>query len=141
VRIDEIHEMLRNPENAMIARKLLLTLVFLWFTIGGAGHFLAPDFFIKIIPPDLPYRLEAVYVSGFFELLGAAALLVTALRRPAGIGLIALTVAVTPANVYMWANPGLFPAIPEVVLALRLVLQAALLAAIWWSTQRPAGWR
>ena len=125
----------------MNARKLVLTLVFLWFAVGGAGHFLAPDFFMKIIPPALPYRLEAVYISGFFELLGAAALLITVLRRPAGIGLIALTVAVTPANVYMWANPGLFPAIPEVLLALRLVLQIALMGAIWWSTQRPPGWR
>jgi uncharacterized membrane protein len=125
----------------MTVRKLVLMLVFLWFAVGGVGHFLAPDFFMKIIPPDLPYRLEAVYVSGFFELLGAAALLITVLRRPAGIGLIVLTVAVTPANVYMWANPGLFPAIPEALLALRLVLQAVLLGAIWWSTQRPTGWR
>ena len=130
-----------NTGITMTAKKCVLTLVFLWFTVGGIAHFLAPDFFLKIIPHTLPYRLEAVYISGFFELLGAAALLIAALRRPAGIGLIALTVAVTPANVYMWANPGLFPAIPEVLLALRLVLQVALLAAIWWSTQRPAGWR
>ena len=122
----------------MVSKKAALALVFLWFSIGGIGHFLAPGFFIKIIPPGLPFRLEAVYVSGFFELLGAAGLLVATWRRPAGLGLIALTLAVTPANVYMWANPGLFPAIPEVLLALRLVLQVLLLAAIWWSTQRPA---
>jgi uncharacterized membrane protein len=121
----------------MTAKKWVLVLVFAWFSIGGAGHFLAPAFFMKIVPPGLPYRLEAVYISGLFELLGAAALLVPALRRMAGIGLIALTVAVTPANVYMWANPGLFPAIPEILLGLRLVLQALLLAAIWWVTQRP----
>jgi len=121
----------------MAIKKIVLALVMLWFAVGGVGHFVAPDFFMKIVPPSLPYRLEAVYVSGFFELLGAAGLLVAALRRAAGLGLIALTVAVTPANVYMWANPDLFPAIPEVLLALRLVLQAALIAAIWWSTQRP----
>ncbi|SMP51666.1 Uncharacterized membrane protein [Noviherbaspirillum suwonense] len=121
----------------MAIKKIVLALVVLWFAVGGVGHFVAPDFFMKIVPPSLPYRLEAVYVSGFFELLGAAGLLVAALRRAAGLGLIALTVAVTPANVYMWANPDLFPAIPEVLLALRLVLQAALIAAIWWSTQRP----
>lgn len=125
----------------MWGRKSVLALVFLWFAIGGVGHFAAPDFFVKIVPPNLPYRLEAVYVSGFFELLGAAGLLVASLRRAAGIGLIALTLAVTPANVYMWANPELFPAIPQTLLALRLLLQLALLAAIWWSTQRPAGRR
>jgi len=122
----------------MASKKAALALVFLWFSIGGVGHFLAPEFFLKIIPPGLPFRLEAVYVSGFFELLGAAGLLATTWRRQAGLGLIALTVAVTPANVYMWANPGLFPAIPEVLLALRLVLQVLLLATIWWATQRPA---
>ena len=118
--------------------KIVLALVFAWFSIGGVGHFLAPEFFLKIIPPGLPYKLEAVYISGLFELLGAAALLVPGLRRMAGIGLIALTLAVTPANVYMWANPELFPVIPDILLTLRLVLQALLVAAIWWSTQRPA---
>ena len=122
----------------MTTKKVMLALVFVWFSIGGVAHFVAPAFFLKIVPPGLPYRLEAVYVSGFFELLGAAALLVAALRRLAGIGLIALTLAVTPANVYMWAHPGLFPAIPESLLALRLVLQLLLLAAIWWSTRPPA---
>ena len=121
-----------------MTRKIVLALVFAWFSIGGIGHFVAPDFFLKIIPPGLPYKLEAVYISGLFELLGAAALLVAGLRRMAGVGLIALTVAVTPANVYMWANPDLFPAIPEILLTLRLILQALLVAAIWWSTQRPA---
>lgn len=98
-------------------------------------HFIAPQFFIKIIPPDLPFRLEAVYISGFFELAGALSLLTKRLRRPAGWGLIALTVAVTPANIYMWTHSYLFPQIPESILGLRLVLQAVLLVTIWWATQ------
>ena len=125
----------------MSIKKAALAVVFLWFAIGGVAHFVAPAFFLKIVPPSLPYRMEAVYVSGFFELLGAMGLLLPRLRRAAGIGLVALTVAVTPANVYMWANPTLFPAVPQVLLALRLVLQVMLLAAIWWATQparRPA---
>lgn len=125
----------------MSIKKAALAFVFLWFAIGGVAHFAAPAFFLKIVPPSLPYRMEAVYVSGFFELLGALGLLLPRLRRAAGVGLMALTVVVTPANVYMWANPALFPAVPQVLLALRLVLQVALLAAIWWATQparRPA---
>ena len=125
----------------MSIKKAALAVVFLWFAIGGVAHFVAPAFFLKIVPPSLPYRMEAVYVSGFFELLGALGLLLPRLRRAAGLGLMALTVAVTPANVYMWANPTLFPAVPQTLLALRLVLQVALLAAIWWATQparRPA---
>lgn len=118
----------------MSYRTLVLLVVFAWFLIGGIGHFAAPQFFLKIVPPALPYRIEAVYISGLFELLGAAGLLVARLRRAAGVGLLALTVAVTPANIYMWANPQLFPAIPETLLALRIVLQLVLLAGIWWAT-------
>ncbi len=96
-------------------------------------HFVAPEFFLKIIPPGLPLRLEAVYMSGFFELAGALSLLHKRLRRAGGWGLIALTVAVTPANIYMWTHAHLFPHIPETLLALRLALQVLLILTIWWA--------
>ena len=118
----------------MLYKKLALSAVFLWFAIGGVAHFVVPDFFLKIIPPSLPLRLQAVYISGFFELMGALALLRMAYRRAAGIGLICLTIAVTPANVYMWLYPELFPSVPEVLLWMRLVLQVLLLWLIGWAT-------
>ncbi|MDB5823040.1 MAG: DoxX family multipass rane protein [Herminiimonas sp.] len=117
---------------------LPLAFVFVWFLVGGIAHFANPGIFLKIVPPDLPLRLQAVYVSGFFALAGAVGLLHPALRRPAGIGLFALTVAVTPANVYMWRNPGLFPSMPESLLLVRLFIQAALLGCIWWAAIRQA---
>jgi len=116
-------------------KKLGLYFVFLWFAIGGAAHFVVTDFFLKIIPPELPLRLEAVYISGVFELLGAAGLLHPKLRRAAGLGLFLLIIVVTPANIYMWRHPELFPAVPESLLALRLLLQVGLLALVWWSTK------
>ena len=119
-------------------KRCALAFVFLWLAIGGVAHFVTPDFFLKIVPPNLPLRMAAVHVSGFFELLGAAALLHRALRRAAGIGLFLLVIVVTPANVYMWQHAHLFPAIPQTLLALRLVLQVILLALIWWSTQADA---
>ena len=118
----------------MLYKKFALSAVFLWFAIGGIAHFVAPDFFLKIIPPSLPLRLQAVYVSGFFELMGALALLHITYRRAAGISLICLTIAVTPANVYMWLYPELFPSVPEVLLWMRLVLQVLLLWLIGWAT-------
>lgn len=124
----------------MDSKKAALAIVFTWFAIGGVAHLIVPDFFLKIVPPSLPFRLEAVYLSGFFELLGALALLCARLRRAAGLGLCALTITVTPANIYMWAHPELFPAIPHWVLTLRLLLQVLLLATIWWATQ-PQGKR
>jgi uncharacterized membrane protein len=118
----------------VVYKKLALSVVFFWFAVGGIGHFLAPEFFLKIIPPTLPLRLHAVYISGFFELAGALALLYKKYRRAAGIALICLTIAVTPANVYMWLHPELFPSVPEVLLWIRLVLQILLLWLIGWAT-------
>ncbi|WP_277214001.1 hypothetical protein, partial [Isoptericola croceus] len=48
--------------------------------------------------------------------------------------LIALTIAVTPANVHMWQNPELFN-MDETLLLLRLMFQAVLIVIIWWSTR------
>lgn len=121
----------------MTLRYAALSFVFLYFFIGGIGHFVAPAFFLKIVPPQLPYPTELVYISGGFELLGAIGLLHFKFRRAAGIALMALTIAVTPANIYMWRHPELFPDIPEILLALRLVLQGILLWLIWWATRRP----
>ena len=72
-------------------------------------------------------------ISGAFELLGALGLLMRPTRRTAGWGLFWLTIAVTPANIYMLQNHDLFP-IPYWVLVVRLPAQAALLALILWST-------
>jgi uncharacterized membrane protein len=113
--------------------------VFLWFFIGGIAHFVFTDTEARIVPPYIPWPVAAVLVSGVFELMGAAGLLLPATRRAAGIGLFLLTIAVTPAHIYMLQAPGLFP-VPLWALWLRLPVQAPLLWLIWWSTwhRRPA---
>ena len=118
-------------------KKIGIVFIFIWFSVGGIGHFLAPDFFLQIIPPSLPFRIQAVYVTGFFEVAGAVGLLGSTVRKAAGRGLFFLTIAVTPANVYMWLHPQLFPRIPEVLLGLRLVVQVMLLVLIWYATNSP----
>ena len=109
-----------------------LAFVFLWFMGGGVMHFIAPEFFLAIMPPSLPYHEAAVAISGVFEILGALGLLFQRSRRMAGIGLFVLTLAVSPANIYMSLNPELFPDVSELALTLRLVIQVLLLACIWW---------
>jgi uncharacterized membrane protein len=121
------------PRGKHSGRSAGVAFVFLWFAIGGAAHFLATDVEVRIVPPYLPWHRTIVLVSGFFELAGAAALLHGSSRRAAGIGLFALTVLVTPANVYMLQRPDLF-GIPTWILIARLPLQAGLLVLIWWST-------
>jgi uncharacterized membrane protein len=109
-----------------------LGIVFLWFLIGGIAHFTATNLEMRIVPPYIPWPRAVVLVSGGFELLGAAGLLFQSTRRAAGMGLFALTVAVTPAHIYMLQRPDLF-AVPYWALILRLPLQALLLALIAWS--------
>jgi len=119
-------------------KRLGLIFVFLWFSIGGIAHFAATSLEMSIVPPYIPWPRAAVWVSGVFELLGAAGLLFRSTRRIAGWELFLLTLAVTPANIYMLQRPDLF-AIPVWILFARLPVQVALLALILWCThgERP----
>jgi uncharacterized membrane protein len=112
-----------------------LIVVFLWFFVGGIAHFTLTETEMRIVPPYVPSPRAMVLVSGAFELLGAFGLLWPRMRRWAGLGLILLTIAVTPANVYMLQRAQDFP-VPYWFLVARLPLQLGLLALIAWST----GW-
>jgi uncharacterized membrane protein len=107
--------------------------VFLWFFLGGVAHFAALRTEMRIVPPYIPWPETTVIVSGVFELLGAFGLLYKSSQRAAGVGLFALTIAVTPANLYMLQHHELFN-VPYWALVLRLPVQIALLALIAWST-------
>ena len=73
----------------------------LLFVGAGALHFVRPETYLRIMPPWLPAPLLLVQLSGGFEILGGLGLLWPRTRRLAGWGLLALLVAVFPANVYM----------------------------------------
>jgi uncharacterized membrane protein len=128
-----IHELGKTMKRIM--KYAGLALVSLFFLVCGRAHFRSTEFFVSIVPPYVPMPLETVYVTGVLEIIGAVAIWVPAWRSWAGIGLVALTVCVTPANIYMWLNPQLFPDISPAFLTWRLVAQVALLALIWWSTR------
>ena len=119
-------------------RRAGLFVVFVWFMGGGITHFTNTAFFVHITPPFVPWPLAVVYVSGVLEILGAAAILVPRLRQVAGNCLILLTLAVTPANVYMWMHPELFTNTSPNALSVRLLVQVMLLVCIWMSTRTPA---
>jgi uncharacterized membrane protein len=133
-----------DPKNAAqnavaivpLLRRIGLILVFLWFLFGGVAHFSLTEVEMRIVPPAIPWPRAAVLISGVFELLGAVGILIPATRRAAGIGLFLLTIAVTPANVYMLQHAELFN-VPRWALIVRLPFQAVLLALILWSTWTP----
>lgn len=110
--------------------------IFLWFFVGGIAHFVFTEAEVAIVPPWIPWPRAAVLVSGIFELLGALGLIVAKTRRAAGVGLLLLTLAVTPVHLYMLERPDLF-SIPYWALIARLPLQAGLLFLIVWSCVGP----
>jgi uncharacterized membrane protein len=120
-----------------VVKRVGLTFVFLWFAIGGYFHFAATATEMQIMPTYIPWPRAAVLISGVFEWLGALGILIPATRRAAGIGLFILTIAVTPANVYMLQHEELFK-VPHWFLVARLPFQVLLLALIIWSTRTTA---
>ena len=118
-------------------RKLLLLGLSVFFVNVGVDHFVNPDFYLNIMPPSFPLHAEAVYISGFFEVVGGISLLIPRLRKIAGWGLVALLIAVYPANIYMAITPQAFPDIPVTLLYVRLAFQFVF---FYWaySVTRPA---
>ena len=102
--------------------KVLLGLAGFFINVG-VDHFINPEFYLAIMPPSFPLHAEAVYISGFFEILGGVCLLVPRLRKIAGWGLVALLICDYPANIYMALTPEAFPEIPLSLLYFRLALQ------------------
>lgn len=120
-------------------RRVLRWLFAALFVAAGVNHFVNPDFYVGIMPPYLPWHLALVYLSGVAEVALGFALLVPAVSRLAAWGLIALLVAVSPANLHMALNPGDYPSIAPWVLYARLPVQALLVAWAYWLTRSDTG--
>ena len=127
-------------ESALKRRLRVVLAVFM----GTAGvlHFVAQNFFVQIVPPTLPAPEVLVWISGVAEIALALLLFPERTRRWAGFGLIALYVAVFPANIHMaTANlqlhdmPGWFSQPSQLALWLRLPLQFVFIAWAWWVSQ------
>ena len=118
-------------------QKALLAIASVFFVLAGVFHFVETGSYLKIMPPWIPWHLAMVYISGAAEIAGGIGLLIPGLRRAAAWGLVALLVAVFPANVHMavehiqvTANP-----MPAALLWARLPLQAVLIWWVLWASQ------
>ena len=105
--------------------------------VAGITHFIAPDTYVKIVPPQLPYPEAIVYISGFFEILGGIGLLVPLVSQAAAWGLVLLLIAVYPANINMAVNNIHLDNIPDGnwFQAIRLPFQFVLIAWAYWYTK------
>jgi len=100
------------------------------YVAAGVNHFLSPRMYEGIMPDYLPAHHELVLLSGAAEIAGGVGVLMPRTRRAAAWGLVALLVAVMPANVWMVQHHERYPGIPLWALWVRLPLQGVL---VWWA--------
>ena len=113
------------------AQRIGLAIAAIFYIGAGSLHFIKPEPYLRLMPPYIPWHLFMVRASGVFEILGGLGLLVPRTRRAAVWGLVALLIAVFPANIYMPTNPleaGAASIAPAIRWG-RLALQPLL---IWW---------
>lgn len=115
--------------------KLILKYLFaVFFVLAGLNHFINTAFYLRIMPPFLPWHLLLVYLSGVIEIVLGVMLLFPRFTRMAAWGLIALLIAIFPVNINMAVNHELYSEYSATALWIRLPLQFILLAWAYWYT-------
>ena len=125
--------MLQLPKRR--GRRFALLGLSVFWVVAGVNHFVSPDFYVPMLPPYLPGPLGLVSLSGVFEILGGILVLVPRVRAMAGWGLVALLLAIYPANIHMALSPELFSDMSTGALYARLPFQAVFLAWAYWATR------
>lgn len=120
-------------------KEVLRAILGISLAIVGITHFTHGDQYARIVPTQLPDALFWVYLSGAIEIALGIGLLIPRVSVLSAWGMIALFIAVFPANINQAINSIPIDGIPHVPIAywFRLPLQAVLIAWAWWYTRRP----
>jgi uncharacterized membrane protein len=116
-------------------REAMKVLMAILYIAAGINHFYHPQAYLRIMPPYLPWPMFLQYLAGFIEIVLGLLLLFPKYTRLAAWGVIALLIAVYPANIHMAVNNHLYPDLPAWLLWSRLPLQFVLIAWAWWYTR------
>lgn len=100
------------------------------YILAGLNHFRNPKMYIRIIPPFFKNPDLLNKVSGFAEVFLGVLLLFNATTSLAAWGIIALLIAVFPANIFMLTDKRAGSGLPKWMLLLRIPMQFAL---IYWA--------
>ena len=105
----------------------------LFFIVAGTGHFITPAPYLAIVPTYLPWPAAMVAFSGVAEILGGLGICFRPTRVVAGWGLIALLVAVFPANIQALSTGMVFAGhdLPTWMLWARLPFQPLFIAWVY----------
>ena len=120
-------------------KRILMWVMAVGYAGAGFNHLLNPDFYVRIVPPGLPSPEWLNVISGLAEIVLGVFLLEPRTRILAAWGLIALLIAVFPANIYVaMANLGAdgTPGTgPGALHYLRFPFQALFILWAWWYTR------
>ena len=124
------------------AKGYLLWVMAAFYVAGGFNHLLNPGFYVAIIPPELPNPEWINVLAGLAEIVLGVFVLEARVRVLAAWGIIALLIAIFPANVWVALNnigaggPGTGNAAANWI---RLPFQGVFIAWAWWYTRPDAG--
>ena len=99
------------------------------YFVAGVNHFIMPKFYLKIMPPYLPFPKALNLLSGLAEIVLAILLLIPQYSTLAAWGIIALLIAVFPANIYHHQKSR-----NKTLTLIRLPFQAVFILWAWWHT-------
>ena len=114
---------------------LSLMVMGIFYISIGISHFTSPIWYVQIVPPYLPYKLELVYISGLFEILFGGMLLFKKTRFLASWGLILLLIAVYPANIYLAQTNGAAMGTTPLIAWGRLPVQFIFVGLAYWHSK------
>ena len=120
-----------------IIKELTILLISILYITVGLNHFIKPSFFLEIVPPIIPFKLEVVFISGFFEIILGVLLLFKKTRKLASLLIIVLLVVVFPANIYLYLSetPRLSLNITKSQALFRMPFQLSLIIISYWHSR------
>ena len=104
----------------------------------GIRHFTGPQYFLDIVPPQLPSKLFLVYFTGLIEIVGGAAILSPKSRKEGAYLLIFLLISVFPANIYLYLSetPQNLLGISKTDALIRMPFQTPLILLAYWHSKK-----
>ena len=119
-------------------KPLTIYVMSIMYIFIGIRHLYDPQYFLHIVPPQLPFKLFLVYVTGLIEIIGGAAILSSKTRRAGALLLVFLLVIVFPANIYLYISetPQNLLGITKTDALIRMPFQIPLIILAYWHSKK-----
>ena len=117
---------------------LTIYVMSIMYVFIGIRHFTDPQYFLDIVPPQLPSKLFLVYFTGLIEIVGGAAILSPKSRKEGAYLLIFLLISVFPANIYLYLSetPQNLLGISKTDALIRMPFQIPLILLAFWHSKK-----